>query len=318
MKIAVLTSGGDAPGMNAAIRAVVRTTLYYGHQAYAVYDGYRGLVKDDIKEFDKKSVSDILSRGGTVLGTSRLETFNEESVRKQAIDNLKKHNIDCLIVIGGDGTFRGANELSQMGFPTIGIPASIDNDIEGTDYTIGFHTALNTVVENIDKLKDTSSSHQRASVVETMGRHKGDLALYAGLSTGAEFIITPEHKMDKETIITSLKQHLKDGRRNAIIVVTEKLLNVYEFANEIAEKSGFACRATVLGYVQRGGSPVPYDRILAGRMGSFAVECAIKGKSGIAVGVRHEDIVSYPFEEAFTSSNNKQIKELFSLVPKIS
>lgn len=318
MKIAVLTSGGDAPGMNAAIRAVVRTTLYHGHQAYAIYDGYRGLIKGYIVEVDKKSVSDILSRGGTVLGTSRLDEFKYEEVRQQAIDKLRAYEIDCLIVIGGDGTYKGAADLNKMGFPTIGIPASIDNDIAGTDYTIGFHTALNTIVQDIDKLKDTSSSHQRASVVETMGRRKGDLALYAGLSTGAEFIITPEHQIDKETIIESLKQHLKDGRRNAIIIVTEKMLNTYEFANEIAEKSGFACRATVLGYVQRGGSPVPKDRILAGRMGAYAVEAALAGKSGIAIGVKHEDIVEYPFEEAFKKGNDKKLKELFELVPKIS
>ena len=223
-----------------------------------------------------------------------------------------------MIVIGGEGTFKGANDLNEMGFPTIGIPASIDNDIEGTDYSIGFHTALNTVVEDIDKLKDTSSSHQRASVVETMGRYRGDLALYAGLSTGAEFIITPEHPLNKDFIIESLKSHKKAGRRNAIIVITEKILNVYDFANEIAEKSGFACRATVLGYVQRGGSPVPQDRILAGRMGAYAVECAKEGKKGIAIGVRHEDIVDYPFAEAFQERNFKKTKELFDLVPKIS
>ncbi len=318
MKIAVLTSGGDAPGMNAAIRAVVRTTIYHGHQAFAVKEGYRGLVNGDIFEIDKKGVSDILSRGGTVLGTARMPSFTDDEVVLQAIDNLKKLEIDCLVVIGGDGTFRGAERINRLGFPTIGIPASIDNDIEGTDFTIGFHTALNTIVEDIDKLKDTSSSHQRASVVETMGRHKGDLALYAGLSTGAEFIITPENPIDKDLIINSLKKHLEEGRRNAIIVVTEKILNAYEFASEIAEKSGFSCRATVLGYVQRGGSPVPYDRILAGRMGAFAVEEAIRGERGIAIGVRHEDIVSYRFAEAFIKPEKDKLKELYDLVPKIS
>lgn len=318
MKIAVLTSGGDAPGMNAAIRAVVRTTIYYGHEAYAVSDGYRGLVQGEISKMDKKSVSDILSRGGTILGTSRMDDFKLKEVREKAINNLKEHDIDYLIVIGGNGTYKGALELNEMGFPTIGIPASIDNDIAGTDYTIGFHTALNTIVQDIDKLKDTSSSHQRASVVETMGRYKGDLALYAGLSTGAEFIITPEHRIDTEKIIKSLKKHLKEGRRNAVIIVTEKILNTYEFANEIAEKSGFACRATVLGYVQRGGSPVPYDRILAGRMGAHAVEAVIRGEKGIAIGVRHEDIVEYPFIDSFKQTDGKKLKELFELVPKIS
>ncbi len=318
MRIAVLTSGGDAPGMNAAIRAVVRTALFYNIEVYAVYDGYRGLVRGDFVKMDKKSVSEILTKGGTVLGTSRLDSFVEKEVRDIAIENLNRKNIDYLIVIGGDGTFRGAYDLNQMGFPTIGIPASIDKDIEGTDYTIGFHTALNTIVGDIDKIKDTSSSHQRASIIETMGRHKGDLALYAGISTGAEFIITPENPIDKNKIIQALKQHKKQGRRNAIIVITENILNVYDFANEISEKSGFACRATVLGYVQRGGSPVPQDRILAGRMGSFAVECAKEGLKGIAIGIRHEDIVYYPLEDTFKPANNAALKELFELVKKIS
>lgn len=318
MKIAVLTSGGDSPGMNAAIRAVVRTALYYGDEIYAVYDGYRGLVTGKIEKFDRSNVSDILSRGGTVLGTSRMTTFDQREVQEIAIENLQKLGIECLIVIGGDGTFRGAKAMSDMGFRTIGIPATIDNDVEGTDFTIGFQTALKTIVDDIDKLKDTSSSHQRCSIVETMGRKKGDLALYAGLSTGAEFIITPEHRMNKDIIIESLKRHKIAGRRNAIIIITENILNVYDLAKEITEKSGFSCRATVLGYVQRGGSPVPQDRILAGRMGAFAVDCAKEGKSGIAIGIRHDDIVHYPFEEAFVKVDAEKHKHIFDLVPKIS
>ncbi len=318
MKIAVLTSGGDAPGMNAAIRSVVRTCLFYGIEAYVVYDGYRGLVTSKFKKADRNLVSEILTRGGTVLGTARMTSFNDKEIRSIAIDNLRKQGIDCLIVIGGDGTFRGAAALNDEGFPTIGIPASIDNDIGGTDYTIGFHTALQTVVENIDKLKDTSSSHQRASIVETMGRHNGDLALYAGLSTGAEFIITPEHPMNKDAIIESLKRHKIEGRRNAIIVITENILDVYDLAKEITEKSGFACRATVLGYVQRGGSPVPQDRILAGRMGAYAVELAKQKISGVAIGIQHEDIVHYPINEAFSEKDKKTLKGLFELVPKIA
>ncbi|NMA05635.1 MAG: 6-phosphofructokinase [Acholeplasmataceae bacterium] len=318
MKIAVLTSGGDAPGMNAAIRSVVRTSLYYGIEVYVVYDGYRGLVTSKFKKADRNLVSEILTRGGTVLGTARMTSFADKEIRTIAIDNLRKQGIDCLIVIGGDGTFRGAAALNDEGFPTIGIPASIDNDIGGTDYTIGFHTALQTVVENIDKLKDTSSSHQRASIVETMGRHNGDLALYAGLSTGAEFIITPEHPMNKEAIIEALKRHKIEGRRNAIIVITENILDVYDLAKEITEKSGFACRATVLGYVQRGGSPVPQDRILAGRMGAYAVELAKQKISGVAIGIQHEDIVHYPIKEAFLEKNKKTLKGLFELAPKIA
>lgn len=318
MRIAILTSGGDAPGMNAAIRAVVRTCIYYGDEPYAIMDGYKGLVTGDFQKMERKSVSEILSRGGTILGTSRMKSFVEKDVREIAIENLHKHKIDCLIVIGGDGTFKGADELNKMGFPTIGIPASIDNDVNGTDYTIGFQTALKTIVDDIDKLRDTSSSHQRSSIIETMGRKRGDLALYAGLSSGAEFIITPENPMDKNQMIEALKKHKKEGRRNAIIVITENILNVYELAQEITEKSGFACRATVLGYVQRGGSPVPQDRILAARIGAYAVECARKGLRGIAIGVNHENIIHYAFSESFKEPNPDSLKPLFDLVPKLS
>ena len=318
MKIAVLTSGGDAPGMNAAIRAVVRTCLYHNIEVYAVYDGYRGLVTGKFEKADRKLVSEILTRGGTILGTARMNSFKDKEIRSIAIENLRRAGIDCLIAIGGDGTYRGAMALNDEGFPTIGIPSSIDNDIAGTDYTIGFHTALQTIVDDIDKLKDTSSSHQRASIVETMGRHNGDLALYAGLSTGAEFIITPEHPMDKETIIDALKRHKIEGRRNAIIVITENILNVYDFAKEITEQSGFSCRATVLGYVQRGGSPVPQDRMLAGRMGAYAVELALKKTFGVAIGIRHEDIVHYPLIKAFEEKDKSILKGLFELAPKIA
>ncbi len=318
MKVAILTSGGDAPGMNAAVRSVVRSCLFYNIEPYAVDDGFRGLLNEKLKKMSRKDVSEILSRGGTILGTSRFESFKEEQTVLKAVANLKKQSIDALIVIGGDGSIKGAEALFKHGFPTIAIPASIDNDINGTDFTIGFQTALNTIVGDIDKIKETSSSHQRASIIETMGRHRGDLALYAGLSTGAEFIITPENIIDKNEIIKTLKRHKKEGRRNAIIVVTEHILNVYDFAKEITEKSGFACRATVLGYVQRGGSPVPSDRILAGRMGAFAVDLIKEGKFGVVVGINHEDIVIYPYKEAFVKKESDLLKRLYDLVPKIS
>ena len=318
MKIAVLTSGGDAPGMNAAVRAVVRSALYNNMEAYAVYDGYEGLCENKIAQMKHSDVSSILDKGGTILGTSRMPDFALETVKQQAIDNLRNHEIDVLIAIGGDGTFKGAQELHEMGFPTIGIPASIDNDIDGTNFSIGFHTALKTVVENIDKIKDTSSSHQRASIVETMGRKKGDLALYAGLSTGAEFIITPENNIDKDLIIETLKKNKEEGRRNAIIVVTENTLNVHDFANEITEKSGFTCRATVLGYVQRGGSPTPEDRILAARMGEYAVKLAANKTFGVKVLIDHDEISAKPFSHTSKRNGSENLKELFDLVPKIS
>lgn len=317
MRIAVLTSGGDAPGMNSAIRAVVRAALYYGIEVYGVYDGYRGLVAGNFEKMTRKSVSEILSRGGTILGTARMTSFQQKEVREIALENLRKEGIEALIVIGGDGSYKGALALNEMGFPAIGIPGTIDNDLGGTDYTIGFHTALATIVDAVDKLRDTASSHQRCSIVETMGRNCGDLAIAAGLSCGAEFIITPEHPMDKEKMIESLKKHKLEGRRNAIIMITENTTNVYDLAQEISERSGFACRATVLGYVQRGGSPVAEDRILAGRMGAYAVELIRQGVSGVAVGVSHNDLVHMPFAKALERDRGS-MQDLYELIGKIS
>ncbi len=316
MKIAVLTSGGDAPGMNAAIRAVVRAGEVYGHEIFGIKDGYQGMIDDIMIPLNHQSVSGMLSLGGTFLGTSRAPEFLKEEVRQKAVDNLKARGIEALIVIGGDGTYRGAMDLAKMGLKTIGLPGTIDNDIAGTDFTIGFHTAVETIVDAIDKLRDTSTSHQRCSIVEVMGRHCGDLALFAGICGGAEFIITPENPMNKEEIITKLKKHKQEGRRHAIIVITEKILNVYEFADEITQKSGFASRATVLGYIQRGGSPCPEDRILGSRMGAYAVELLNDGIYGVCVGVRDERMVHLPFSNVVGQSRPKN--ELYKLVKKVS
>jgi 6-phosphofructokinase 1 len=316
LKIAVLTSGGDAPGMNPAIRAVVRAGLNSGHEVYGVMDGYQGLVNGNFEKMTRKSVSEILQKGGTILGTARLPEFKELSVREQAVSNMKKLGIDYLVAIGGDGTYRGAQALTEMGFPVIGIPGTIDNDLAGTDYTIGFHTALNTIVDAIDKLRDTASSHQRCSLVETMGRDCGDLAVMAGLSCGAEFIITKDHPLDKPTLIEKLKVHKNEGRRNAIIVITENITNVHDLAEEITEKSGFACRATVLGYVQRGGSPTAQDRILAGRMGAYAIDLINRGITGVAIGEINSKMIYLPFKEVL-SMNNESTEELYQLVSKL-
>jgi 6-phosphofructokinase 1 len=316
LKIAVLTSGGDAPGMNPAIRAVVRAGLNSGHEVYGVMDGYQGLVNGNFEKMTRKSVSEILQKGGTILGTARLPEFKELSVRELAVSNMKKLGIDCLVAIGGDGTYRGAQALTEMGFPVIGIPGTIDNDLAGTDYTIGFHTALNTIVDAIDKLRDTASSHQRCSLVETMGRDCGDLAVMAGLSCGAEFIITKDHPLDKPTLIEKLKVHKNEGRRNAIIVITENITNVHDLAEEITEKSGFACRATVLGYVQRGGSPTAQDRILAGRMGAYAIDLINRGITGVAIGEINSKMIYLPFKEVL-SMNNESTEELYQLVSKL-
>lgn len=316
MKIAVLTSGGDAPGMNPAIRAVVRAGINSGHEVYAVMDGYAGLVSGSFEKMSRKSVSEILAKGGTIIGTARLKEFNKLEVRQRAINNMKEAGIDALVAIGGDGTYRGAKALTEMGFPVVGLPGTIDNDLACTDYTIGFHTALETIVDAIDKIRDTSSSHQRCSIVEVMGRYCGDLAVSAGLSCGAEFIITPEHPMNKDEIIERLKVHKSEGRRNAIIVITENVCNVHEFAEEITQQSGFACRATVLGYVQRGGSPCAEDRILAGRMGAYAVDLLSQGISGVAVGIQNSKMVHYTFDEVL-STPNELMQDIYELAAKI-
>lgn len=315
MRIAVLTSGGDAPGMNAAIRAVTRTALAKGHVVYGIKDGYKGLVEGKFIKFNRSDVSETLNRGGTILGTARLPEFKEETVLKLGIKQLKHLDIDGLIVIGGDGTYRGANALSKMGIHTVGLPGTIDNDIASTDYTIGFSTALNTAVDAIDKLRDTCSSHQRCSIIEVMGRNCGDLALFSGICCGAEYIITKETGLDKEHLLQSLKENRLEGRRHAIVVIAEKVTNVHKLAKEVEEYSGYECRATVLGYIQRGGCPTPEDRLLASRMGAYAIDLLEKGIYGCAVGIRDNKLTYTDFDTALNES--KSSKELIDLVSKI-
>src|SRR5690606_14188401 len=315
MKIAVLTSGGDAPGMNAAIRAVVRTGLQYGHEMFGVVDGYRGLLEDRFIPLTSKDVSGMLNQGGTMLGTSRVPEFKEIPVQQVALDNLRNRGIDGLVVIGGEGSYKGALALHNLEFPTIAIPGTIDNDVFGTDFTIGFHTALNTIVDAIDKLRDTSSSHRRCSIIEVMGRTSGDLALYAGICGGSEFIITPENPINKEKLINTLRKHNEEGRRHAIIVVTEQQFDVHKLAAEISIKSGFSSRATVLGYIQRGGTPIAEDRILASRMGSFAVEMIMQGVSGHCVGIKNDKLVISPLEDII--NHPKERLELYDLIKKL-
>ncbi|MGI6781265.1 MAG: 6-phosphofructokinase [Acholeplasmataceae bacterium] len=316
MRLAVLTSGGDAPGMNAALRAVVRTALHYGHHIYGIKNGYQGLINNEMVLMLREDVSGMLTKGGTFLGTARSKDFETLAGRDLAIRNLQKRNIEALIVIGGDGTFRGAKALSEMGINVIGIPATIDNDLGGTDFTIGFHTALNTIVEAIDKLRDTSSSHQRCSIVETMGRRGGDLAIFAGICGGAEFIITNEHMVDKDKMIKTLSNWKKEGRRQAIIVTIENIFNVHDLAEEISQKSGFATRATVLGYIQRGGAPVPPDRVLATQLGVYAVEVAMEGIFGVGVGVRRDKLVHAAFEDILNEKTDRE--GYYRLVDKVS
>jgi 6-phosphofructokinase 1 len=292
-RIGVLTSGGDAPGMNAAIRAVVRSGLHYGYEVYGVYYGYKGLVEGTIKKLERYDVTRVLSRGGTILGSARYPEFKDRAVRQKAVDNLTELGIEGLVVIGGDGTYRGAQALSEMGIACIGLPGTIDNDISSTDYTIGFFTSLQTVVDSVDKLRDTSMSHQRCSIVEVMGRSCGDLALYAGIAGGSEYIVTPETGFEKERTLKAIKKAHENGRWHAIIVVTENMMDVDELAKEVEAYTGYVTRSTILGHVQRGGDPVAFDRVLATEMGEYAVELIVNGKGGRAVGLKGMDYVDY-------------------------
>jgi 6-phosphofructokinase 1 len=315
MRIAIITSGGDAPGMNAAIRAVTRTALAKGHKVYGVYDGYKGLIEGKFEKFNRSDVSETLNRGGTILGTARLPEFKEVEIQKLAIKQLEARGIDGLICIGGDGTYRGARSLCEFGIKCIGIPGTIDNDIASTELTIGFSTALNTAVEAIDKLRDTSSSHQRCSIIEVMGRRCGDLALYSGICCGAEYIITADTGFNKQELLESLRENRLEGRRHAIVVISENICDVHALAQEVEEYTGYECRGTILGYVQRGGCPTPEDRLLASRMGAYAVDLLEQGVYGCAVGIRHNELYHMPFDEALTKS--KSSKELLDLVSKI-
>lgn len=298
-KIAVMTSGGDAPGMNTAIRAVVRSGFHYGFEVFGINNGFKGLYEDDIYKMERRDVSRIINRGGTILGSARFPEFKEADAQKQAAENLSKRDISGLIVLGGDGSFKGAEALVPHGVTVIGLPATIDNDIAATDYSIGFFTALDTAVESIDKLRDTSFSHQRCSVVEVMGRNCGDLALYAGIAVGSEFIITPETGFLKEKTIQSVQESFDRNKRHAIVVVTEGMTDVSELAREIESRTGHASRATVLGHVQRGGTPQAFDRVLATDLAERAVALIHQGLTGGHVlGLRGQEIASFRMEDA--------------------
>jgi 6-phosphofructokinase len=317
-KIGVLTSGGDSPGMNATIRAVTRSALKRGIQVYGISDGYSGLVEGDIEELERSSVSDILFRGGTILGSARLPEFMEYEVREKALANLKKIGIEALVVIGGDGTYRGAMALTEMGLPCIGLPGTIDNDIAGTDFTIGFDTALNTVIEAIDKLRDTSASHHRCSIVEVMGNHCGDLALYAAIACGAEIVITEDTGFDEDDVLERLRKidESRNKKRHAIVVISEKITDVEILASKISETTGFSGRSTVLGHVQRGGSPSANDRILATKLGDKAVELLTSGISGHCVGIIDSEVISMPFEKALELPKASR-SELYELLKRM-
>ncbi len=298
MRIAVLTSGGDAPGMNAAIRSVVRTSIYNDIEIFGVYHGYRGLIDNEIERLSVSSVGDILHRGGTILRTARCLEFKTEAGFKKAVDNLDKHNIDALIVIGGDGSYRGAQELSHAGFKTIGLPGTIDNDLAYTENTIGFDTAVNTVVDAIGNIRDTSSSHGYANIIEVMGRHCGDIALYAGLAGGAETVIVPEINFKIEDMLAKLKAGIARGKQHNIILLAEGVGKPFEIAEVIEKEIGLNTRVTVMGHLQRGGSPTAHDRNIAALMGYHAVKLIMEGKTSRVVGVKGIRVFDMDIDEA--------------------
>lgn len=296
--IAILTSGGDAPGMNAVIRSVVRTAIYNDLKVLAVKEGYNGLIKGDIETMTLSSVADIIHRGGTILRTARSDEFMTEEGINQALEVIKKFKIDAIVALGGDGTLRGARELARRGVKVIGVPCTIDNDLGYTDYTIGFLTAVETAVSAISKLRDTSESHGRAIVLQVMGRNCGDIALYSGIAGGAESIVIPEVKLDTDAIIKKIQNGRKRGKKHHIIVAAEGALDAYELARIIEEKGAIETRVTVLGYVQRGGVPTVQDRILASDFGYEAVNLLLSGKSGLALGYRSGKIIEVDIDEA--------------------
>lgn len=296
-RIGVLTSGGDSPGMNAAVRAVVRKAIYHDVEVYGIYNGYSGLISGKIEKLELGSVGDIIHRGGTKLYTARCPEFKTVEGREKGIENLKKLGIEGLVVIGGDGSYMGAKKLTEHGFPCVGVPGTIDNDIPGTDFTIGFDTALNTVIDAIDKIRDTATSHERTYVIEVMGRHAGDIALWAGLAGGAESILIPEADYDMEEIIGRLKRGHDRGKKHSIIIVAEGVGGGVEFGKRIEEETNLETRVSVLGHIQRGGSPSASDRVLASRLGAYAVELLLEGKGGRCVGIQNNKLVDHDIIE---------------------
>ena len=296
--IGVLTSGGDAPGMNAVVRAVVRTAVANGMTVKGIMRGYNGLIEDDIVDLNARSVSDIIGRGGTMLYTARSPRFREEEGILEGVKTCKENGIEGVVVIGGDGSFRGARDLSLHGVPCVGIPGTIDNDIACTDYTIGFDTAMNTAMEMVDKIRDTSQSHDRCSIVEVMGRNAGHLALQCGVAVGAAAIVVPEVPITIDEIIEKIRRMKKTGKRHFIIVVAEGVGKVDEMAKQIGAATGIVTRATVLGHVQRGGNPTVRDRVRATQLGYAAVQLLLEGKGNRVVGIKDNKVVDYDIYEA--------------------
>lgn len=316
-RIGVLTSGGDAPGMNAAIRAVVRKAIYHGVEVFGIKNGFQGLIEGNIEKMELGSVGDIIQRGGTMLLSARSKEFTTDKGQNKGIEQLNKYGIEGLIIIGGDGSFRGAQKLTEKGYPCIGVPGTIDNDIAGTDFTIGFDTALNTIIEAIDKIRDTATSHERTYVIEVMGRDAGDLALWSGLSGGAESILIPEKKEDFSDIIERLNRGHERGKKHSIIVVAEGVGSGFEYSDRIEKATNMETRVTVLGHIQRGGSPTASDRVLASRLGAKAVDLLLAGEAGKMVGIQSNQLVDQSILEVLSKEHRTNI-DMYNLSKELS
>lgn len=316
--IGVLTSGGDAPGMNAAVRAVVRAGAYYGVNVCGIKRGYNGLINGDIVEMTPRTVSDIIQRGGTTLMTARCLEFKEKEGVEKACQIARVFGLDGIVVIGGDGSFRGARDLSNAGIPTVALPGTIDNDISCSEYTIGYDTCLNTVMEAVDKLRDTASSHERCSVIEVMGRRAGYIALEAGIACGAEVVLVPEKEYNfEEDVLRPILEAKGRGKKHAIIIVAEGVGGVIEIAKQIEKATGIESRATILGHVQRGGSPTVRDRVMASRMGLKAVELLLEGKANRIVRLKDGQVSDIDINEGL-DMEKKNPEELLSIVKKLT
>ena len=316
-RIGLLTSGGDAPGMNAAIRAVVRSGIYFGMEVYGIERGYAGLMEDIVVPMEMRSVSNIVQFGGTKLRTARCMEMLTKEGKQQAVKTLEKYGIEGLVVIGGDGSFRGARALTEeFGVPTIGIPGTIDNDLEYTDYALGFDTAVNTCLDIINKLRDTMTSHERVSVVEVMGRHCGDIALYSGIASGAEIIVVPEIAFDMEEIVARIHRSRANGKHSNIIVIAEGVMSAEQFAKQLQSVTTYSVRPTCIGHVQRGGSPTMADRMLAAQFGNKAVRLLNEGKGNRAVGIRDNKIIDMDIIEAVSMKKtfNYELYETLQMI----
>ncbi len=309
MAIAVLTSGGDSPGMNACLRAVVRKAIHDGIDVYGIYEGFRGMYENKFELFNRKNVAETINRGGTILKSARFEEFEQEDIAAQAVDNARSLGIDTLIVIGGNGSYKGGMLVSKLGLNVVNVPGTIDNDILGTDYTIGLDTAINTAVEAIDKMRDTSTSHRRASIIEVMGRYNGDIAISAGLACGAEIVITCETGFDSEDIIKKLTAAENKYKSHSIIILSENVMDIDVLGKIVSENTNMRVNTVTLGHIQRGGTPSARDRIIATKMGHFAVELALSNQVNRCVVAKGDEISSISFKEYCALTSDADIEK---------